>query len=100
VPFFDKEGALLGYRGINRDITERKIAEMKRERLISELKDALAQIKTLKGLLPMCAWCRKIRDDKGYWDKLEAYIEKRTDTTFTHGICPECMKKVEKEEMK
>jgi PAS domain S-box-containing protein len=100
VPFFDTEGALLGYRGINRDITERKIAEMKREQLISELKDALAQIKTLKGLIPMCAWCKKIRDDKGYWNQVEAYIAKHSDAAFTHGICPECLEKVEEEEKK
>jgi CheY-like chemotaxis protein len=72
--------------------------EMERERLIKELKDALAHIKTLKGLLPMCAWCKKVRDDKGYWDQVEVYIEKHTDATFSHGICPECLKKVQEEE--
>jgi CheY-like chemotaxis protein len=73
--------------------------EMERERLISELKDALAHIKTLRGLLPMCAWCKKIRDDKGYWAQVEVYMEKHLDATFTHGICPECLKKVDEEEI-
>lgn len=60
---------------------------------ITELEDALAQVKTLKGLLPVCAWCRKMRDDTGYWQELEVYIRRRTDAQFTHGICPECLRK-------
>jgi c-di-GMP phosphodiesterase len=58
-----------------------------------ELKTAVKEIKTLQGLLPMCAYCRKIRDDKGYWSQLESYIGKHFDTQFSHGICPECFKK-------
>lgn len=77
-----------------RDITERKKNERERERLIAELKDALANIKTLSGLLPICASCKKIRDDKGYWNRLETYIEKHSDADFTHGICPDCAQKL------
>lgn len=79
------------------DIIVRKSAEQGREELIHELKEALANIKTLKGLLPICAWCKKIRDDKGYWTKVETYIREHSDALFTHGICPGCLKKVSPE---
>jgi PAS domain S-box-containing protein len=75
------------------DISNRKLAEQERERLIQELQVAMASIKTLKGLLPTCAWCRKVRDDDGYWKKVETYIEEHSDASFTHGICPECLQK-------
>ena len=75
---------------IVRDISERKTAEAERERLIHELKDALAHVKTLSGLLPMCASCRKIRDKEGRWRPLELYIREHTAADFSHGICPEC----------
>ncbi len=78
---------------LQQDIAERKSAEQERENLICELKEALANIKTLKGLLPICAWCKKIRDDKGYWKKVETYIREHSDASFTHGICPDCLKK-------
>lgn len=70
---------------------------IERQKLITELEKKHKEIKILQGLLPMCAWCRDIRDDKGYWQKLEAYIEEHTDSAFTHGICPKCMKKVNPE---
>jgi len=69
---------------------------VERNKLIRELQDALANVKTLSGMIPICAWCRKIRDDKGYWDRVEAYIESRSNATFTHGICPECAAKVQR----
>jgi PAS domain S-box-containing protein len=72
------------------DITERIKAEEEKSRLISELQDALEQVKQLKGLIPICANCKKIRDDKGYWNHLESYIEKHSDAQFSHGICQEC----------
>ncbi|MFA6290289.1 MAG: transporter substrate-binding domain-containing protein [Victivallales bacterium] len=72
---------------------ERREAEAEKERLIAELKKALAEIKTLSDLLPICAYCKNIRDDKGYWNKLESYITKHAGTRFSHGICPDCMKK-------
>lgn len=81
------------YTGILRDISERKQAEEQRDRLILDLQKALAEVKTLSGLLPICAHCKSVRDDKGYWEKIEAYIHKHSDTEFSHGICPECAKK-------
>ena len=67
--------------------------EAERERLIVELQDALAKVKTLSGLLPMCAWCKKIRNDDGYWQAVEHYIEEHTEAEFSHGICQDCAKK-------
>jgi PAS domain S-box-containing protein len=75
---------------IVRDITERKRAEQERERLIDALQEALANIKTLRGLLPICASCKKIRDDSGYWSQIEAYVQAHSDAVFSHGICPDC----------
>ena len=80
--------------GIARDITERKQAALERDHLISELQQALADVKTLRGLFPICASCKKIRDDKGYWNQIESYISERSDAVFSHGICPECAKKL------
>jgi YesN/AraC family two-component response regulator len=67
---------------------------IERQKLLTELDKRLKEIKTLQGFLPMCAWCRNIRDDKGYWKDLETYIQEHTDASFSHGICPECAKKV------
>lgn len=77
-----------------RDITERMQAEEEREKLIQELQEASVKIKTLRGLLPICASCKKIRDDKGYWQQLEAYIQSHSEAEFSHGICPDCVKKL------
>ena len=96
-PVLDGDGIYRGYRGIDRDITSRKKAGEERERLFNELSDALANIKTLRGMLPICSYCKKIRDDKGYWDQVDSYISKHTDTVFSHGMCPECAQKVLKD---
>jgi PAS domain S-box-containing protein len=72
------------------DITQRKTIENDREQLIKKLQNALDTIKALKGIIPICASCKKIRDDEGYWNQLETYIEKYADVHFTHGMCPEC----------
>jgi len=82
---------------LEREIAVRREAEREKEALIKKLQAALDNIKTLKGLLPMCAWCKKVRDDRGYWEKVEAYIEKHSEATFTHGICPECLQKISPE---
>jgi len=89
----DGEGNVLYAMGMVDDISKRKVAEQEKELLISQLQDALANIKTLKGLIPICAWCKKIRDDKGYWKKVETYIEEHSDASFTAGICPKCLHK-------
>ncbi len=71
--------------------------EKEQRKLIADLKEALTEIKTLRGFIPICASCKKIRDDEGYWNQLEAYITKHTDAIFTHGICPECAEKARAE---
>ncbi len=73
--------------------------EEERERLIQELKEAVEKIKTLRGMLPICSSCKKIRTDKGYWTQIEAYIREHSDVEFTHSICPECMKKLYPDEV-
>jgi len=75
-----------------RDITRRKRIEEERRKLTLDLQDALAKIKRLRGLLPICASCKKIRDDKGYWNELEAYISDHSEAEITHGFCPDCLK--------
>jgi two-component system, response regulator PdtaR len=62
-------------------------------RLNTELQEALAEIRTLKGILPICATCKKIRDDEGYWHQVEVYVRDHSDAEFSHGICPDCLKK-------
>ncbi|MBI1912624.1 MAG: PAS domain S-box protein [Deltaproteobacteria bacterium] len=90
----DESGVITATLSSGEDITERKRREEEREALIKELTGALANIKTLKGLLPICATCKKIRDDKGYWKKLEIYIQEHSEADFSHGICPDCVKKM------
>jgi len=77
-----------------RDITERKRAEDEREKLVKDLQKALAEIKQLSGLLPICSGCKKIRDDKGYWNQIEEYISTHSEAIFSHGLCPVCLKKL------
>jgi PAS domain S-box-containing protein len=88
-----QDGKPLLMSGTHQDITLRKQAEAEREQLINELKTALADVKTLSGLLPICASCKKIRDDNGYWQQVEGYIQKHSDAKFTHGMCPDCIVK-------
>jgi len=93
-PMRNPVGVITGCIGIALDITEQKQLEEQRERLIEELRNALTHIKTLRGLLPICAACKKIRDDRGYWTQIEQYIRAHSEAEFTHGICPECVKKL------
>jgi PAS domain S-box-containing protein len=85
-----------GYRvsGIVRDITQRVRMEEEREKLIAELEGALAKVKTLSGMLPICASCKKIRDDQGYWHQVEAYVRDHSDVEFSHGLCPDCARRL------
>jgi uncharacterized membrane protein YqhA len=71
-----------------------KQADKEKSEVIAELKKALEEIKTLSGFLPICASCKKIRDDKGYWNQIEAYISEHSAAEFSHGICPECVEKL------
>jgi PAS domain S-box-containing protein len=76
---------------VARDVTASKQAEEERERLVRELQSALAEVKTLREILPICSYCRKIRDDENYWHTVEHYISEHTMTRFSHSICPSCM---------
>jgi PAS domain S-box-containing protein len=97
LPVCDSEQQILAAIGVSQDITARKKAEREREKLIAKLRESLANIRTLKGLLPVCAWCKKIRDDQGYWNQLESYITSHFEVGITHGICPECAEKLSHE---
>lgn len=82
-------------QSINDYFLERERIAQERENLIEELQTALASIKTLHGLIPICANCKKIRDDRGYWNQLESYIKEHSNADFTHGLCPDCQIKFE-----
>jgi PAS domain S-box-containing protein len=85
-----EDGQPLGFQGVTRDVTERKHMEAERDKLIQDLTQALAEVKALSGLLPICSQCKKVRDDHGYWNQIEAYISEHSEATFTHGLCPTC----------
>ncbi len=93
----DTEGKIVATVSAGEDITDKKVYDENREKLIEELKKALENIRTLKGLIPICSWCKKIRNDEGYWMKLESYLKQHTEAEFTHSICPECYDKMKKE---
>lgn len=100
------EGLEIGADGyIARPVTNRELlarvnamvrilrAERERDRLIVQLEETLSKVKKLSGLLPICAGCKKIRDDKGYWNQIELYLKEHSDAVMSHGICPECADK-------
>lgn len=89
-PIKNGDGKISGASVIGRDITFRKREEQEKIKLIQELTEALGRVKTLTGLLPICASCKRIRDDHGYWQQVEAYVAEHSEAVFTHGICPEC----------
>ncbi len=88
VPFEDEQGSFGGYIGSCIDITD----SVEARRLV--LREHESEIKQLRGMLPICSSCKKIRDDKGYWNQIEVYIKDHSDAEFSHGICPECVKKL------
>jgi len=79
---------------VARDITERRQAEQEREQLVRELQAAVAQVRELQAILPICMYCKKIRNDGNYWQTVEDYIHHHTKTTFSHSVCPTCYKDV------
>jgi PAS domain S-box-containing protein len=91
-PIFDTKGRVTGTVHVARDITSQKLAQAEREALIKKLQETLNEVKTLRGILPLCSYCKKIRDDEGYWEQVEVYIHKNYDTDISHGICPDCLK--------
>lgn len=93
-PIVGPEGTIQHLVAIKEDISGRKEAEAERERLIAELQAALADVSTLSGIIPICASCKRIRDDQGFWNRIEKYIQDRSLAKFSHGICPECAEKL------
>ena len=87
-----KGGKIIAVQEVMRDITERKLVEREREKLIEELSQALKKIKTLRGLIPICSHCKKVRDDQGFWNQVESFIAEHSEAEFSHSICPECAK--------
>lgn len=85
---------------VARDVTERKAAEEEREALLAELRAALAEVKTLQTFLPICSYCKRVRDDENYWHSVEAYLSEHTNTQLSHGICPSCYPTVLADEWK
>jgi len=89
-----KEEIKKAHEEIKIEMEERKRAQIEKENLIIQLQDALSKVKTLSGFLPICASCKKIRDDNGYWNQIESYISTHSEAEFSHGICPDCAKKL------
>lgn len=94
LPVRNAIGTVVGAIIVNQDITEKRRLEKERENLVANLEKALAEVRTLSGLLSICASCKRIRDEKGAWNPIESYIHARTNTEFSHGICPDCMNKL------
>jgi PAS domain S-box-containing protein len=88
------DGQIIGASSIAFDVTERKKMEEERTHLIEHLNQMLSKVKTLSGLLPICASCKKIRDDQGYWQQLETFVRQHSGAEFSHSICPECMQRL------
>ncbi len=78
---------------LEKEISERAAAEAERDKTILNLKQALEEVKTLRGILPICSFCKKVRDDKGYWEQVDVYINKHSQADISHSICPDCAKK-------
>lgn len=91
-PTRNGRGEIVGASIISRDVTPRQQAEKERDELLAQYREALAKVKLLSGLLPICSNCKKIRDDRGYWQQLEKFILEHSEAQFTHGICPDCVK--------
>ncbi len=111
-PLINAEGLVLGTLCVNdcqprqlsaeqlktmQALSRQVMALLELRRVSARLAEALDQVKTLQGLLPICAWCKRIRDDEGYWDQIEAYFHKHTGADFTHGICSQCLEKAHAE---
>jgi len=93
-PVLNDAGAVETVICTSKNITKRKLAEIALQKEHDKLLKALKEIKTLSGLLPICAACKNIRDDKGYWNQIEGYIQQHSDAEFSHAICPACAKKL------
>ena len=92
-PYLNSKGQMEGIVECFQDITVRKEAEMDRDKHLEDLEQALSEIKTLRGIMPICSFCKNIRNDEGYYEQLEGYFHKHSGVDFSHTICPPCMKK-------
>ena len=90
LPWKGKSAVLVTFR----DVSERTRAEKDKERLITDLQQAIRNVKTLRGLLPICSSCKRIRNDRGYWEQVEIYVRDHSEADFSHGLCPECARKL------
>ena len=90
----DSKGQPLRMSGTHTDITARKELEQERDQLIKSLEDALKEIKTLKGFIPICSYCHSLRNEEGAWNSIEVYMSEHSDAKFSHGVCPNCLPKV------
>lgn len=88
----DEAGQLGSIVGVSRDVSARVSAELARERTTAELREALRTVKTLSGLLPICMYCKRIRTDEGYWDRIESYLTSHTNAHLSHSLCPDCFR--------
>lgn len=93
-PVFNDSGEVETVICTSKNITKRKLSEVALKEAHDKLLEALKEIKALSGLLPICTSCKKIRDDKGYWNQIEGYIQRHSEAQFSHGICPDCAKKL------
>jgi len=93
-PLHGVRGQEAGRLVLLRDVTERRRADEERDQLIAKLQEAVSSIKTLSGLIPICAACKKVRDDQGYWQQVEEYVSAHAEVEFSHGLCPDCMAKL------
>jgi hypothetical protein len=94
VPVRDEHDEIIFGMVMTQDVSARKRAGHERERLITELQEALANVKTLSGLIPICSACKKIRDDQGYWQQVEDYVREHSQAIFSHGLCGECARRL------
>ncbi|MDQ3068855.1 MAG: PAS domain-containing protein [Acidobacteriota bacterium] len=93
-PLLGADGEVLLIINCVEDVTAQVRLEAERDRILGELRRAVDDVSTLSGLIPVCAWCKKVRDDQGFWYRVEEFIAARTDATFTHSVCADCARKV------
>jgi len=91
--FWDGSIHLFSFVAVSLFVSWARSLVMRERALVHDLSEVLASVRELEGLLPMCAWCKKVRDDQGYWQQIETYISAHTKADWTHGICPECQAK-------
>jgi hypothetical protein len=93
-PLLDHKGACVGLTCAATDITQLKLSLLEQKRLVAKLQEALDEVSVLNGLLSICASCKRIKDEHDTWQPLEGYIQSRSGAKFTHGLCPDCLRKL------